>query len=79
MSINELYEVMQETEMIRKARDSYEADVRTSVEKIASNKELDEEAVRDILFGVALKAERAGYAAGFRCAIALLLDCCVTG
>lgn len=75
MSVNDIYEKMQETELVQKGRSSYEKEAGAVVKEILSDRGMNEEAIRDRLFGVAAEAEKSGFAAGFRCGIYLLIDC----
>lgn len=75
MSINDIYEKMQETELIQKGRIEYEKEIKVTAEEILTDRGMNGEDIRDRLFGAAMEAEKAGFAAGFRCGIYLLLDC----
>lgn len=75
MSINDIYVRMQETELIQKCRDEYEGEISVATKEILADRGMNGEDIQDRLFGVAMEAEKAGFAAGFRCGIYLLLDC----
>lgn len=75
MTINDVYEKMQESELIQKNRGICEAEIARLVKELLPGVSLEEEIIRDKLYGVAMEAEKTGFASGFRCGVILMLDC----
>ena len=75
MLINDVYEKMQESELLQKNRSVYEMEIAELMKEVLSNISLDEEMIRDKLYGLTMEAEKAGFVSGFRCGVILMLDC----
>lgn len=75
MQISDIYEMVQESDLIQKNRSGYEAEIGKFMKEFLTNAGLDEEKIRDELYGLLTKAEKAGFAAGFRCGTILIKDC----
>lgn len=75
MLISDVYEMMQESELLQEKRGNYEAKIEKIVKTLLANISLDKETIRDELYDLAAEAEKAGFAVGFRSGIILMIDC----
>jgi hypothetical protein len=75
LTVNDIYEQLQDTDVIQKGRVGYEKDVQAVTVELLSGEIVSEEEIRDKLYALTTEAESAGFSAGFRSGIELLMDC----
>lgn len=73
--IDEIYYSLQETERIQGIRKDSEAEIGRVEAVLIQDYGLEEENIKDLLFGILMQSEKAGFRAGFSYAIKLLMEC----
>ena len=63
--INFIYEHIQESKLIQRGRENSQTEVEQIVKRVTDQKQLQPEELSDLLYGLVLTAEKAGFRSGF--------------